>query len=342
MPSNSCSTDCFYCYAERRTIKRNDLLSINRWQELIEEASDAGLDIASFSGGDPLQYHSILPLMDKLIEKDFIFLIPTKTYVSPTFASRLVNMGFGARYLQISIDAWSGELADLMVNKRGYRDLAVMSIRNLVRRGIRVRTNTVCTPLNCRDIPNLLVRLADLGVKKSSVALYGRSLFRHDDSFFMPRKEILWLREQIEQIRIGRPNFEVIFNGDIIDHNGLSMREKKKRWKERPHCSGGTTAMTICADGRVILCEQMPQEDRYSAGNVKYQSILEVWHSQRMKEIAFPPRMDFKDTVCFDCNEFDECHYQLGYCFRDSLNAYGTIYSPPPNCPQAPPSPRFA
>jgi radical SAM protein with 4Fe4S-binding SPASM domain len=342
MPSNSCRTDCLYCYAERKTIKRNALLSVNRWKELIAEASDAGVDIASFSGGDPLQYPGIISLLDKLIEKDFLFLIPTKTYVPPLLATRLVDMGFGRRYFQISIDAWSDGLADLMVRRRGYKDLAVKSISNLVRKGIRVRTNTVCTPMNFRDVPILLVKLAELGVKRSSVAIYGRSIYRHDDSFFMSKKNILWIKEQVEQVKAKYPNYEVSFNGSIIDYNQGSLREKNRRWTQRAHCSGGISAMTICADGRVILCEQIPQEDQYSVGNVKYQGLIEVWNSPRMREVAFPSREKFRNTVCFDCKDFDECHHQLGYCFRDSLNAYGTIYAPPPNCPQAPPSPRFA
>jgi radical SAM protein with 4Fe4S-binding SPASM domain len=342
MPSNSCKTDCFYCYADRKPVKRNALLSVSRWKELIDEASDAGVDIASFSGGDPMQYPGIISLMDKLIEKDFLFSIPTKTYVSPTLALRLVDMGFGSRYFQISIDAWSDKLADLMVRRPGYKDLAVKSISNLVKMGIRVRTNTVCTHLNCRDIPNLLIHLAVLGVKRSSVAIYSRSIFRHDDSFFMSKKDIIWLKKQVAQIKGRFPNYDVSFNGTIIDYNRLSIKNKNQQWKARAHCSGGTSSMTICADGRVILCEQIPQEDQYSAGNVKHQSLLEVWNSYQMRKVAFPPREKFRNTVCYNCKNFNECHYQFGYCFRDSLNAYGTIYAPPPNCPQAPPSPRFA
>jgi radical SAM protein with 4Fe4S-binding SPASM domain len=342
MPSNSCSTDCVYCYAERKPVKKSELLPVSRWKELIEEASAAGVDIASFSGGDPLQYHGIVPLMDKLIEKDFRFLVPTKTYVSPSFAAGLADMGFGTRYFQISIDAWTGELADSMVRRPGYRDLAVKSITNLVHHGIQVRTNTVCTPMNYRDVPALLEHLAELGVKRSSVALYGKSIYRHNDSLFMREKDILWLKGQIERLKNRFPDYSVSFNGTIIDHSKMPARQKARRWKARAHCSGGTSAMTICADGRVILCEQMPQNARYSAGDLKRQGILEVWNSPRLKALAAPPREKFRHTACFDCSEFDECHYQFGYCFRDSLNAYGTIYSPPPNCPQAPPAPRFA
>jgi len=342
MPWNSCDTDCIYCYAERKPVRRNEHLTVRRWKELIDEAAEAGIQIATFSGGDPMKHPGILSLIDRLISKEFIFSMTTKAHVSLPFASRLLDMGFGQRDFQVSIDAWSDNLADHMVKRPGYKAIAVDSIRNLLRRGIRVRTNSVCTPLNLHDVPNLLMNLAKLGVRKSSIAVYGRSLFRHDDALFLSEEQIAWLRERVEAVRLQFLDYDIKFNGATIDYNAIPEEEKNRRWKERAHCSGGSSSMTICADGRIILCEQMPQEEQYSAGNVKTQGLIEVWNSERMKALAFPPKERFLGTVCEDCEEFDECHYDYGYCFRDALNAYGTVFGPPPNCPKAPESPRFA
>ncbi|NTV25438.1 MAG: radical SAM protein [Chlorobiaceae bacterium] len=342
MPWNSCDTDCIYCYAERKPVRRNEHLTVRRWKELIDEAAEAGIQIATFSGGDPMKHPGILSLIDRLISREFIFSMTTKAHVSLPFASRLLDMGFGQRDFQVSIDAWSDNLADHMVKRPGYKAIAVDSIRNLLRRGIRVRTNSVCTPLNLHDVPNLLMNLAKLGVRKSSIAVYGRSLFRHDDALFLSEEQIAWLRERVEAVRLQFPDYDIKFNGATIDYNAIPEEEKNRRWKERAHCSGGSSSMTICADGRIILCEQMPQEEQYSAGNVKTQGLIEVWNSERMKALAFPPKERFLGTVCEDCEEFDECHYDYGYCFRDALNAYGTVFGPPPNCPKAPESPRFA
>lgn len=342
MPSNACTTDCIYCYAERKPVGRQEHLSVGRWKELIDEAAAAGVDIATFSGGDPLRYPGLMSLVDRLIGHGFLFMISTKSHVPLSLATRLLDMGFGRRQFQVSIDGWRDEIADGMVRQPGYKAQALDSMRNLLRRGINVRTNTVCTPKNLHDVPNLLVHLARLGIRMSSVAIYGRSLFRHDDAFFLSEDDIRWLKERIEEVRADYPDYEIKFNGSIIDYNGIMPEDKARRWKERARCSGGASSMTICADGRVTLCEQMPQDDRYTAGNLKHQSLLDVWNSPRMLDIAYPPKEKFKDTACYDCDEFDECHYDYGYCFRDSLNAYGTIFCPPPNCPKAPPSPRFA
>lgn len=342
MPSASCKARCRYCYAEQTTAGKTAWLSLSRWKEIIDEASGAGIDIATFSGGDPMLYPGIMPLIGRLIDKDFSFTISTKAYVPASTARRLVDMGYGKRYFQVSIDAWDAGLADFMVRQKGYRDSALRSIQNILGCGLNIRTNTVCTPYNFRDIPALLRNLVELGVKRSSVAIYGRSMYAHDDAYLMPESGLAWLKEQVDKIRNDYPGSNISLNGSIIDYNKVPPREKKKRWKARAHCSGGSSSMTICADGRVTLCEQIPQKAEYTAGNLKRQSLLEVWNSRRMLEVAFPPREKFANTVCFDCDEFDDCHYEHGYCFRDSLNVYGTVYAPPPNCPKASPSLRLA
>ncbi len=342
MPSNSCDTDCIYCYAERKPVGRDEHLTVKRWKELVDEAAAADIRIATFSGGDPVRYPGILSIIDRLIAREFIFSMTTKAHVSLAFASRLLDMGFGQRDFQVSIDAWADDLADHMVRQHGYKAIAEDSIRNLLRRGIRVRTNSVCTPINLHDVPNLLMNLARLGVRKSSIATYGRSLFRHSDDLFLSVEQIAWLGEQVDAVRRQFPDYDIKFNGSTIEYNAVSEEEKTRRWRDRAHCSGGTSAMTICADGSVILCEQMPQEEQYIAGNLKRQGLIEVWNSERMRELAFPPKEKFLGTICEECEEFDECHYEYGYCFRDALNAYGTIFGPPPNCPKAPESPRFS
>ncbi len=342
MPFNTCDVDCRYCYSQRKPVKTSSLLSIQRWRETISEAADAGVSVVTFSGGDPMRYPEILQLMDILIERDFTFMMSTKSPINDDTARQLMEMGLGERFFQISIDAWSPKLADFMVKKSGYRDRAIQSIKNLVRYGIKVRTNTVCTPSNYQEAPELIRQLQTLGVTRSTVTVYGRSMYRHNDALFVSADQMDWLREQIEKIRQELPNANISFNGSVLDHNAIPLEEKKMAWKSRANCSGGITSMTICADGRVILCEQMPHEQTYTAGSIAKQGLLEIWHSSRMMELAFPKREQFEKTICYDCDDFDSCHQETGYCFRDALNVYGNVYMPPPNCPKAPPSVRLS
>lgn len=342
MPYNQCAVDCVYCYSERKPIAVSDLMSIDRWHEIINEAAGAGVSIATFSGGDPIMYPNIMELIDILIDHDFQFVVSTKSVILAEQAKRLSEMGYGKRFFQISIDGMSDETTKDLLKKPNYYSNAICSIRNLLAEGIKVQTNSVCTPRNYLEVPDLVRSLAEMGVSRCLVTGYGRSMYRHDDSMFLDDEMLEWLGNRVDAVKEKYPDTEIRFNATRLDYNEIESEQKKLQWENRSGCSGGRSSVTICADGRILLCEQMPHEDRYTAGNLKRQGLLEVWNSHRMMMLAYPPRELFEGGICFECNEFNDCMKEKGYCFRDSLNAFGNAFRPAPGCPKAPVSPRFS
>ena len=99
--------------------------------------------------------------------------------------------------------------------------------------------------------------------------------------------------------------------------------------------------MTVCADGKVISCEQMLEREEDYLGDLRVQSIKEVWQSRKLDEyLIHPPREKLIGTACYDCDQFDECQTVMGLCVREAVKAYGTRWAPVPLCQQAPPAPR--
>jgi radical SAM protein with 4Fe4S-binding SPASM domain len=92
--------------------------------------------------------------------------------------------------------------------------------------------------------------------------------------------------------------------------------------------------MQIAPDGLVTLCEQMPQTKEHTIGDVRKQTIMEIWNSDRLLHYIYPDEDRFKGTACFDCGHFEECHRASGHCFRDALFFHGSRYMPV-NCPLA-------
>ena len=93
--------------------------------------------------------------------------------------------------------------------------------------------------------------------------------------------------------------------------------------------------MLIKANGDVTLCEQVPHGPPFVVGNVSRQGVLGVWNSAELAAFLHPPQELFRGSVCFDCEAFPSCHDdRLGYCYRDTLFSYGTIYNAPPDCPR--------
>jgi radical SAM protein with 4Fe4S-binding SPASM domain len=94
--------------------------------------------------------------------------------------------------------------------------------------------------------------------------------------------------------------------------------------------------MMVCADGKVIPCEQMPETEEYFCGDLSRESIQEVWDSDRLRERTYGlPREKFRGNSCYDCDERDRCLGVEGYCIRDISQFRGNMYQPPIECPKS-------
>ena len=67
-------------------------MSPARWVEVLTEAGESGLDIVTFSGGDPLAYRWIDALLAVASRYRMAFTVPTKTFVSRGRARELARL----------------------------------------------------------------------------------------------------------------------------------------------------------------------------------------------------------------------------------------------------------
>ena len=142
----------------------------------------------------------------------------------------------------------------------------------------------------------------------------------------------IWLdtTKLLQENGIGRGTHEC--EEDILD----ASEDMVTGWfKTRPYCSSGRTQIVIAPDGKVVTCEQSPQEGEFVCGDVKFQSIMEVWNSEALKKWYEPPREEFKETVCYDCDEFQSCIHGMGHCWIQVLKMQGRLWAPHPYCPKS-------
>ncbi len=317
-------------------------LPLSRWFEIIDEAASLEIYAHTFSGGDPLTYPGIDLLFERMSLYGMKFLLPTKSFVSNELARRFSDIGMKELVtIQISVDGVSAVI-DGLVGSADYAERAFASIKNLVDEGFYVRTNTVCTPLNYREIPDLARKLHDLGVKRASITNYARSFYRHDASLFLDEEQIKWVNEQVSRIGSDLGWDDLRANAAIRDFSVPDPEGQLAAWKDRAYCSGGKSCMVITPNGDVVLCEQVPQRAPFVVGSLRNDSIMAVWNAPEIDAFVHPPRELFRGTECEECDEFDECHAVYGRCFRDAFFTYRNLYAPSPNCPKAPPGFRMS
>lgn len=341
--THRCLTNCVYCYAERKSVPE---MPITRWRELIQEIADLEIEMCSPDNGDTFARNDGIDLLECLIEHEMHFLLSTKASLSKEYVKRLIDAGFTRkihgviqRPVQLSIDAANEDVAKRMLGiPRPRTEKMVETFENFLSFGIMPVVKAVITGLNY-DQPKLLVdRYYRRGARIFHFVRYHRSFHRHTDDLFVNEEHIPILKAQFDEIRAQYPDINLKENLTAGESGAGELLPEKRRqlWNNRLGCGGGWYALGIAPNGSAFLCEQMKMDDPFIVGDAQTQSIEEIWNSDRMARFIYPDREQFKGTICQTCSEFEPCIWEKGRCYRDAFFSYGSIYEPPPLCPNNP------
>ena len=341
--TNDCQVNCQYCYMDKPSLKKEDLLPWDRVKIILEEIYENGPVLLTISGGDIILYPYLFDFLDLVHKYDLpLEGFSTKASVSKEIADKLVKSG-GTDEIQFSIDSTVPEIGDYLVQSPGFVERIFKSIENCLAAGLKVETKSVITPYNIATIPKLCRDLKARGVSTIRLATYCRSSFHHKDKLLNHLDDYEWLDKEIEKLKKEFPNDKFDIQNGPPNPEPLSAEKKKEIWDKRPMCTAGRNLLVICANGKVKPCEQMPEREEDYIGDLKRQSLTEVWNSKALDEyLIHPPKEKFKGTVCYECpdDEFHKCQVEVGTCLKDNVSDYGTRWAPSKYCPRAPEAPR--
>lgn len=334
--TNRCVAECRYCYAERKSCQE---MSCAEWIGIFDQLANLSIRIVDLAGADPFVRPDLFDLLRAMVDRDFTFSVSTKSHISRTKARRLAELGIGRdepgateRGLQVSVDSANNQLASWLTGTNNYLDRAKSTTANLIAAGLNPRIKCVMTPYNCAEVELIVELFSSLGARRFQFVQYGRSLYRHSDDLFLTREQKLRLSESLPRLAEKRDDLEIVFQDDTGEVR--TGEQLKEAWEQRAICTGGRAAFVVLPNGDVSLCEQVPHAPEYVVGNLLRESVLEIWNGAALDRFIHPDRSKFERTVCCSCPEFDECHVDRGYCYRDSLSAFGSVYDAPPNCPR--------
>jgi radical SAM protein with 4Fe4S-binding SPASM domain len=235
--------------------------------------------------------------------------------------------------IQISVDSVIPGEASYLTGVSGYFKRAQKSITNLINAGIHPIVKSVLTPYNYKSFTETINYFTSIGVTEFQFVQYSRSPYRHRDDLFLTLEQKKWLSRTSEQLNLlNRKDINITIQTDTEEHDPLK-RLNSKEWQDRSICSGGRSTFCILNNGDISLCEQMPHQPQYIFGNVSGSSVLNMWNNPKITNFLFAPRNQFLNSPCHDCAEFEICHFCKGYCYREALFNYGSVFDAPPDCP---------
>ncbi len=335
--TNRCVCNCIYCYAERKNCAEAD---VRQWKKIFDELYENEIFLVDIGGSDIFSRTDAFSLLKEMAARDFTFFVSTKKQISGDEARRLAEMGIGRfdipeyliRPFQISIDSTDEKTASYLVSRKNYFQQSAESVKNLVKSGIIPRIKGVLTAFNSDAIDGIVKYFSGLGVREFTFVQYSRSHFRHDDQLFLSPEQKKRISETASRVKTDFPSLTVNIQEDTYLSGPRNLTWED--WQNRNVCSGGRSNFIIQPNGDVTLCEQTPHNDEFVVGNVFREGILRVWNSKTLHDFLYPDRSKFRGTACYDCPGYEECHQLKGYCYRDVLSSYGTIYDAQPECPR--------
>jgi len=337
MVTSECVTNCIYCYADRK----NPLipLPVNRFIELIREARKLGLRNVGISGGDIFAYKYWYELLQELKENNYgIDDFSTKFPINEETIIKLKELG--VRQIQISLDTIDNVIIKKLLKvDDSYLANMKKTLKNMEKHDLKFTVKAVITKYNdsIESINNLLSYLLSLkNFIRISIAPGEYSRFKKFD-YKSSVEKLNKIQDFVKSKKL--ENIPIIFQS-YTQPDTDTFEKKMENFHKRALCTGNVHQFWVLPDGKATICEQTYWHPFFILGDLNYQSIMEVWNSEKSLALWNIKQDEIKqESPCHSCTIFEECRRGLGNCWRDAFATYGenNYDFPATNCPYAPP-----
>lgn len=338
MPTNRCLTDCLYCYADK-SHKMGSPLPFSRLIEIMDEAMDLGVLSFNVVGGETFCYPQWKQLLAEIKKRNFQMMrLSTKMPLSEEDIDYLKSIGINE--IQVSLDSLEVATEQHIVKvDENYVNRVMQSLRWLKGKDFDVQIATVLTRFNdnLQNLEDMFRFFEEIHVDSWNLTPGFESLYKAAHSFISTRDALNNVRDFVDQIK-GDTNMRINFSDTFFDREYGEVENGSRSFKGA-RCSGLYSHFFILPEGKVTVCEQLYWKPEFIIGDLNTQSIVEVWHSDRVKTLLNLKQKDIKSSSpCSTCEIFDSCFSHLNRCWAEILKAYGDENwdYPDPRCIRAP------
>ena len=292
-----CNNVCRFCYAScdsGRQIQAE--LSTGKIKRIIKIfKNEAKLPFFSFTGGEPL-LRSDLESLIRFAEKHGLRtnLITNGMLATPRRAESLSASGL--KTAQVSLESSDESVHDNLTGVPGSWRQTIDGIKNLMRCGLSVQTNTTLTAKNAHSAAELPAFLAELGISRFAMNLFipvGRGLYNQE--LFLPYSKA---GTYIEAARAAARGCGLIFYWySPLPHCHYNPIAKGLGNKS---CAAMDGLLSISPTGDVLPCSSYSE----SLGNILTERFSEIWFSERA---MFFKKKRYAPSECKGCESFVAC-----------------------------------
>ncbi len=322
--THDCLLNCVHCSSNSIAVsdKTMDWVRFNR---VLNEAKDLGLNKVAFSGGEPLLWSHIEDATSASINLGINTILYT-TGNAPNAEVIIKKLhDVGLNQVVFSVYSANSNEHEKVTNYKGSFDQTVEIAKYCSNIGLNTEFHFVPLSWNYKLLPEVINLASRIGVNRTSILRLvpqGRAKdirggqLNHSQNVEL-REMILKLRNDGNDIRLGSP------------YNFLMLSKNSQ-------CQCGIDRMTIGPDFRIFPCdafkhiipEDIGESSDYS--NLKNHSLKECWEGSTYFQSIRNYLMSGFATECMTCSKLQECK---SGCLAQKFYAYGTLLkAPDPMC----------
>ncbi len=342
MVNTECTTNCIYCYADRKKI--TSPLKLNRIFSLIKEAKENEARAFEITGGDFFLYKHWFDLLKELHNNGFKPLLSTKTPLNKDSIDKLCQLN--VKKIQFSLDAVSTKILNdilLIKNPEKYLLSVKQMFSLLENKNIMIDIHTIITNYNSelKNLRSLFLFLKEYNnINDWRIDNAHSTLYKSNDNnnrFLIDKEAYKNIIKYLMHINNTKDhNFQIYYDSDLEEEVYLSTEQYNN---QKVLCSGNYSNLVILPDGFVTICEQLYWHPKFLIGNVTNSSITEVWKSKEAFGLYNVKQEEIiSNSPCGSCLDFNACHEFKHVCWLNTIKAYGNDNwdYPDPDCPNAP------
>ena len=281
-----CNLACFHCNISAYSERSSEKLDIAFWKDFLDQCIESKVLRLTITGGEPFirqGWDELYTYLAKLPIAVIILINATRIR-----EDHMKIMAYEGHTVSISLDGVNPEQHDDFRRTPGAFEKTLQTMRKLSEHGVPISINTVMHSKNIHEVEKIYYIAKEVGAKTLvlvPMAAIGRRASNGSKKYFPKNRDLLkafekmrirGLQELGPKLCLGS-NFD---EREMIEidrtHSGATQISKRPPG----FCKAGIYGMAVDQDGLAYSCLRGLQTRIHPIGDLKKQSLQEIWSAQ--------------------------------------------------------------
>lgn len=339
MVTTKCTVNCRYCYAKRQS---HNELTTPEIANLIEQCHNIGIVNLNLTGGDIFARKDWKDILGIVRKYGYYPFLSTKTPLHEEDVSYLSSIGI--HEIQFSLDVHDNRvLTQLIGANDNYLERVKCMFDYCEENKIKICVRTVLCRQNAdvdkiSELYHFISKYTNIKDWVLTPAFFSDNNTQTYQQLQVSKEKLVAVRTYINDLKAQFPIYQ-----SKISPCGYKLKLYSTTDEYVAHnqkCYANTYSMSVLATGDCTVCEMLYDNKEYLLGNVREQSLHDIWNSPKALALFSLKQQDIpKDSPCHECSVFEVCRNKLAkrVCYVDiaKMNHQNSLGYPDPRCPMA-------